>query len=331
MTPVPLPHAPRCARFRARAPFALLSCLALLLCLGCVQQDDIHALQLQIDSQQRQIKDLHAELQANQAQITELRPAQANQYAEVESLRVEIARLNGELDELNRTANTAAVDRSETSKTMKGMREELDRNNLLWQEAAAILALDLDVAPTKATFLANATQINGFSWAVSATSMNATDNNATGQNATANATSPANAGVLAAAQAATVAKPTVNPADALYTQALESFKAREYEKAQRIWQEFTETFKKHPLMANALFWQGECFYQMRDYARAVLAYQKVIESYPNNSKYPAALLKQGISFQRLGRDKAGRLLLEDVVKKFPQSAEAKRAKELLEK
>lgn len=119
-------------------------------------------------------------------------------------------------------------------------------------------------------------------------------------------------------------------AKTLYDKALDQFKSREYARAQSLWAEFVTAYPKHSLVANALFWQGEAFYQMQDYSRAVLAYEEVIAKHSKSSKYPAALLKQGMSFYRLGNQKAGKLVLDDLIKQFPNSAEARRAKGIIE-
>ena len=122
---------------------------------------------------------------------------------------------------------------------------------------------------------------------------------------------------------------TADPAQALYERALASFQAREYAQGVTLFNEFAQTYPKHELVSNALFWKGESFFQMKDYGQAILAYQEVIDKFPKSNKIPGALLKQGVSFISLGKDTPGRLLLQDLVKRFPETAEAKRAKELL--
>jgi tol-pal system protein YbgF len=121
----------------------------------------------------------------------------------------------------------------------------------------------------------------------------------------------------------------VDPAQNLYERGLSSFQAREYAQAQTFFSDFATTYSKHELVPNALFWKGESFFQMKDYGQAILAYQEVIDKFPKSNKIPGALLKQGVSFISLGKDKPGRLLLEDLVKRFPDTAEARRAKDLL--
>ncbi|MFW6324690.1 MAG: tol-pal system protein YbgF, partial [Desulfovibrionales bacterium] len=121
-----------------------------------------------------------------------------------------------------------------------------------------------------------------------------------------------------------------DPAEALYNNALAAFRNREYDQARRLWQEFVSTFPDHKLVANAVFWTGESYYQLNDFGQAILSYQEVIEKHPKSNKHSAALLKQGISFMKLDKEKPGKLLLQELVNKFPDSAEAKRAKELLQ-
>ncbi|NMC47837.1 MAG: tetratricopeptide repeat protein, partial [Desulfovibrio sp.] len=85
---------------------------------------------------------------------------------------------------------------------------------------------------------------------------------------------------------APVLSPPKDPADALYTNALQSFNNRQYREALSMWSEFTKNFSKNPLIPNTYFWMGECSFQLGDFANAVLSYQEVIDKYPKSTKYP---------------------------------------------
>jgi len=120
-----------------------------------------------------------------------------------------------------------------------------------------------------------------------------------------------------------------DPAEALYTKAMQSFQAKDYDKAIGLWTDVAKTYSKHTLAPNAYFWLGEAYFQKNDWTQAVLNYNEVVEKFPKSNKAPAAMLKMGMAFQKLNKKDAARLMFQDLVKKFPDSAEARRAKSLL--
>jgi len=122
-----------------------------------------------------------------------------------------------------------------------------------------------------------------------------------------------------------------DPADALYTKALQSFNAKQYQNALDSWSDFIKSYPQNALVPNSMFWRGEAYYQIGDYANAVLAYQDVVEKFPKSAKYPDALFKRGAAFLKLGNSKAAKLSLQEVIDKFPDSTYAKRAKSMLPK
>jgi tol-pal system protein YbgF len=128
---------------------------------------------------------------------------------------------------------------------------------------------------------------------------------------------------------APAASPQMDPAQTLYTNGMQAFQTREYDKAIGIWNDLAKSYPKHALAPNAFFWMGEAYYAKNDMPQAVLNYQEVIEKFPKNNKAPAAMLKQGMAFGKLGKKEAAKLVFQDLIKKFPDSAEAKRAKTLL--
>lgn len=130
---------------------------------------------------------------------------------------------------------------------------------------------------------------------------------------------------------APVLSPPKDPADALYTNALQAFNNRQYREALSMWSEFTKNFGKNPLVPNTYFWMGECNFQLGDFANAVLSYQEVIDKYPKSTKYPDALFKRGAAFLKLGNKNAAKLSFQEVITKFPTSPFAQRAKSMMPK
>ncbi len=122
-----------------------------------------------------------------------------------------------------------------------------------------------------------------------------------------------------------------DPADALYTKALQAFNAKQYQSALASWSDFIKSYPQNALVPNSMFWRGEAYYQLNDFANAVLAYQDVIEKFPKSAKYPDALFKRGAAFLKLGNAKAAKLSLQEVIDKYPDSTYAKRAKAMLPK
>jgi tol-pal system protein YbgF len=134
-----------------------------------------------------------------------------------------------------------------------------------------------------------------------------------------------------AATGAPVLNPPKDPADALYTQALQAFNNKQYREALSMWTEFTKNFSKSPLVPNTYFWIGECNYQVNDFANAVLSYQEVIDKYPKSNKYPDALFKRGAAFVKLNNKQAAKISFQELITKFPNSPLAQRAKAMMPK
>jgi len=130
---------------------------------------------------------------------------------------------------------------------------------------------------------------------------------------------------------APVLNPPKDPADALYTQALQAFNAKQYREALSMWTEFTKNFSKSPLVPNTYFWIGECNYQVGDFANAVLSYQEVIDKFPKSNKYPDALFKRGASFVKLNNKQAAKISFQELITKYPNSPLAQRAKTMMPK
>ncbi|KUG28327.1 tpr repeat containing exported protein [hydrocarbon metagenome] len=135
----------------------------------------------------------------------------------------------------------------------------------------------------------------------------------------------------AAQPGAPVLDPPKDPADALYTQALQAFNAKQYRDALSMWTEFTKNFPKSPLVPNTYFWIGECNYQVGDFANAVLSYQEVIDKFPKSNKYPDALFKRGAAFLKLNNKQAAKISFQELITKYPNSPLTQRAKAMMPK
>jgi tol-pal system protein YbgF len=116
-----------------------------------------------------------------------------------------------------------------------------------------------------------------------------------------------------------------NVSQTLYQKAMEAFRNRKYDDAQRMFGEFAATFKKDPLVPDAMAWRGDSLFQMGKYAEAVLIYDEIRSKFPKSNKVQPAMLKEGICLYKLGKKEAGKHLLKDLIRRYPTSPQAKAA------
>ncbi len=280
----------------------LLLAALLLVATGCASKQDVETLQTETMKSRRESRELYEQLEQQIQQTKQaagpMREKQASIWAEVESLRTQVAILQGQIDALTVRLNSRTTAKG-GSVTLEEVANEVQAISFALEHQ---LAVDLNAARK---------------------TMPQTEGTVQGGQPTAE--------TGADGQPAVQAEPkNADPAEALYSRALDAFKDKNYEDARRYWAEFVNTFKDNPKVANAIFWQGECYYQLKNYGKAVLAYQDVIAKYSKSPKFKSALLKQGISFYKIGKDKAGKLVLQDLLNRFPKSVEANRARIFLE-
>ncbi|SME94379.1 tol-pal system protein YbgF [Desulfovibrio gilichinskyi] len=278
---------------------------------GCVTTVDMDNLRMEMRQSRSQvnkkIETLDQQINQTENSIrneikefnTPVQTRQANLWAEVNSLKIDMSKIQGSLDSLNLKIQGITGGASNSTISFRELSQQV---NLMRMALESQLDMDLDLIKPQAEKAHPA--------AVSATVSQAT-------------------GLAAVLETPAKKETSIDPAQALYDKALESFKAREYKKAIADWSEFSKTFPTNELVPNSLFWEGECYYQLNDYPNAALKYQVVIAKYPKNNKYKSAMLKQGICLIKLGKTKSGKYILEDLIKKAPSSAEAKRAKEVI--
>lgn len=280
---------------------------------ACATKGDLEKLQFSMSQENKKIIDqmssLEQSINAAKRQLkgeidsanTPVRSTQANLWAEVEALKVQTSALQGNVDQITRRLDE--IDKSKTSdmQTLSSLQKETETLSSQVSQLGSQLGIEFEKQSTKP------------------------------QSNLAPPITPADRqpAVEEKTKPEPPKKANGNSAQRLYDDAHAAFKAKDYDKARRLWSEFVSAYDKHELAPNAVFWQGEAFYQMNDFAQAILAYDGVIKNYAKSSKVPAAMLKQGMAFTKLGKTKAGEILLEELIKKYPKSAEAKRAKALL--
>lgn len=131
------------------------------------------------------------------------------------------------------------------------------------------------------------------------------------------------------AEAEAKSKEVVLTPEALYQQALDTFRAGDASKARELFSRFLESNPTHELVANAHYWLGETFYAEKKFDQAILEFQEIIKNFPKKEKVPAAMLKQAMAFREIGDVKSARYVLKKLQDDFPLSDEAQKAKERL--
>jgi tol-pal system protein YbgF len=297
---------------------------------GCATRTDVEAIQSDRQQDRNRIRQLEAELAESRQQLKEeieqsnnpIRERSADMWAEIQSLRTEIAKMRGEMDNLNirMDRQVGAADSAVTVDDLARRLSEVEfamENQLqvdlpkIREERNAAMAAALPVATPEAN-----APLAGQAEAKPAE----------------NGAAAAAVGAAAAADKNDSALQADNdPAKALYDKAYALYKDGNYERARSYWAEFTDTFKGHAFTPSAVFWQGQCYYMLKDYARAVILYEDVIEKYKKSSKYKSALLRAGYSWEHIGKPELAKMRFQEVIQNFPKSVEATQAKRSLDK
>lgn len=116
----------------------------------------------------------------------------------------------------------------------------------------------------------------------------------------------------------------------LYQKGLDEVRRGEdFALARQLLDQFVRENPKHDLVVNARYWIGEAWYGEGKFENAILQFQDVIQEYDDHPKVAAALFKQALGFQQLGDKTNSKVLLQRLSEKFPDSAEAKKAQDLL--
>lgn len=287
-----------------------------LLCLGgCVNQNQINAMQARLAQQEQQIQQLNS-------QLSGVQPAQADTWAQVQSLRQEMGAVRGQIDDFNNATAPAGG--------LAGLAQRVARHDEALRSLQTQFALDLQLDQPVAGGMGN-----GYSQSMPGQPMPGQTSGAsggipqqTGVPSAAPTGSPAAGQSMAAAPQQTQ-QGQKDTATALYDAGIASFNARKYQDAFNAFRDFTDTYPKHRLVSNAWFWRGESNFQLNNFPAAALDYEQVISKYPSSGKAASAYLKQGMSFIKTNKKDAAKFRLDELVKKFPKSPEAARAKQLL--
>jgi tol-pal system protein YbgF len=111
-----------------------------------------------------------------------------------------------------------------------------------------------------------------------------------------------------------------------YENAYDAYRARRYDEALRLFEDFLKRYPDHELADNAQYWLGETYYDMGDYGRAILTFKDVVTRYASHAKAPDALLKIGYAYLALDDPSNARMFLKRVTKNYPASAAEAKAR-----
>lgn len=137
-------------------------------------------------------------------------------------------------------------------------------------------------------------------------------------------TAPASAAPAQPAAADTLAESKA------YEEALDQFKAGNYDKAIAGFDAFIKTYPNSALAANAQYWSGYASYAKKDYKRAIEQQTKLLSAYPQSPKVPDALLNIASSQMELKDTPAAKKNFQEIVAKYPGTNAAAIAAKRLE-
>lgn len=130
-------------------------------------------------------------------------------------------------------------------------------------------------------------------------------------------------------------QPAAGAADPLaetraYEEALEQFKAGNYDKAIAGFGDFLKAYPNSALAANAYYWSGYAHYAKKDCKSALEQQQRLVGSYPQSPKVPDALLNIASCQLELKDTAAAKKNLQDIVARYPGTNAATIAAKRLE-
>jgi tol-pal system protein YbgF len=102
-----------------------------------------------------------------------------------------------------------------------------------------------------------------------------------------------------------------------YENALNLFRAGEYEKAISGFADFLKNYPDSTLAANAQYWTGYAYYARKDYKNSLVQQKKLVSTYPQSSKVPDALLNIASNQMELKDLTSAKKNLEEIIAKYP--------------
>lgn len=108
----------------------------------------------------------------------------------------------------------------------------------------------------------------------------------------------------------------------LYNEAFRLLNQNRYEDSEKLFDGFTETYPKDPLIGNAYYWLGETHYIRKDYIKAADKFREGYQKLPDGPKAPDNLLKLAMSLKAMDRTEDACTVLGQVEKKFKDASKS---------
>ncbi len=116
----------------------------------------------------------------------------------------------------------------------------------------------------------------------------------------------------------------------VYETAYLDFTRGDYVSAIDGFREFVRRFPMTDFSDDAQFMIAQSFYTQQDYPNAIIEFRKVLDNYPSGDKVSEAMYKLGLCYQEIDDTDTARQYFKILVNRYPNSAESKRAQEMLE-
>ncbi|MBI4655804.1 MAG: outer membrane protein assembly factor BamD [Elusimicrobia bacterium] len=119
----------------------------------------------------------------------------------------------------------------------------------------------------------------------------------------------------------------------IYNDAYSAFLNNNHDSAINGFKNYLSRFPQGDMVESAYFNLGEAFYIKGNWQDAAVSYANVLDKFPKSAKIPQTRLKYALSLMKLPQDKKAEALkyMESILKDFPKSAEARAAKEQINK
>jgi tol-pal system protein YbgF len=237
---------------------------------------------------------------------------------DIERLAVQIATLQGQMAEIQRSAEESRAE-------LRRLTELVAEQNALLKKSAAdrrqqdeTIAASFKDLNDRVAELAEALQ---------------------GLKAQALPLPPSDPGATSPAAAAPGADPGATAAGApaaaapapreLYSQAYADYARGNFDLAVQGFGEYLRAYPGTDFADNAQYWIGECLYGKKMYAEAIEAWNTLFKDFPASDKLPDGRVKKGMALERLGRKSQALVEYRYVVDRYPNSQAARIARERL--
>ena len=116
---------------------------------------------------------------------------------------------------------------------------------------------------------------------------------------------------------------------AAYDQAMQSFRAGQYQEASKELTQFIQSYPQSALVHEARFYRGSSLYAIKDFKGSIAGLQAMINAAPTDPRAPDALLVIAASQVELNDLDGARSSLQRIVKEYPDTHAAATAKSRL--